>query len=307
MAAGTTPAPAPYRVKALLSGDMTRANFRCDVAALQEQLGECASADGPQFHGADHAPLVLFGERAAYFSIVGDQRAARAAVARCAQGERLSGTLNPKRQWNVVEAASKAAPTGFDGFKGVTTATRDYHAALGCSTAEASLPPPPILLCGVTDPGNVGSVLRLMACLGFDELHRISAGETARLVAGDQSGRAALRATARGCEAHTRCHPARSLSEYVAHLTAHGPGERLPIVAVETATGAQDMHSFEWPRECQIMVGGESCGIPSPIISHLRPGFDSLVVIPMPGPHKSLNVAAALGMALFSYRGQWPG
>ena len=128
-----------------------------------------------------------------------------------------------------------------------------------------------------------------------------------QLVAGDQSGRAALRATARGCEAHTRCHPARSLSDYVAHLTAHGPGERLPIVAVETATGAQDMHSFEWPRECQIMVGGESCGIPSPIISHLRPGFDSLVVIPMPGPHKSLNVAAALGMALFSYRGQWPG
>ena len=72
----------PYRVKALLSGDMSRANFRCDVAALQEQLGECASADGPQFHGADHAPLVLFGERAAYFSIVGDQRAARAAGAR---------------------------------------------------------------------------------------------------------------------------------------------------------------------------------------------------------------------------------
>ena len=36
---------------------------------LQEQLGECASADGP--HGADHAPLVLFGERAAYFSITG--------------------------------------------------------------------------------------------------------------------------------------------------------------------------------------------------------------------------------------------
>ena len=63
MAAATTPAPAPYRVKALLSGDMSRANFRVDVAALQEQLGECASADD----GADHAPLVLFGERAAYF------------------------------------------------------------------------------------------------------------------------------------------------------------------------------------------------------------------------------------------------
>ena len=56
----------PYRVKALLSGDMSRANFRVDVGALQEQLGECASADDP--HGAEHAPLVLFGERAAYFN-----------------------------------------------------------------------------------------------------------------------------------------------------------------------------------------------------------------------------------------------
>ena len=73
MAAATTPAsatltatapPTPYRVKALLSGDMSRANFRVDVAALQEQLGECASADD----GADHAPLVLFGERVAYFN-----------------------------------------------------------------------------------------------------------------------------------------------------------------------------------------------------------------------------------------------
>ena len=33
---------APYRVKALLTGDMSRANFRVDLAALQEQLGECA-------------------------------------------------------------------------------------------------------------------------------------------------------------------------------------------------------------------------------------------------------------------------
>ena len=61
-----TAPPTPYRVKALLSGDMSRANFRVDVAALQEQLGECASADDP--HGAEHAPLVLFGERAAYFN-----------------------------------------------------------------------------------------------------------------------------------------------------------------------------------------------------------------------------------------------
>ena len=33
-----TAPPTPYRVKALLSGDMSRANFRVDVAALQEQL-----------------------------------------------------------------------------------------------------------------------------------------------------------------------------------------------------------------------------------------------------------------------------
>ena len=303
----------PYRIKARLSGDLSRANLLLDVAALQQELGECATADSS--HGAEHAPLVLFGERAAYFSIVGVQTCARAAVARCALGGRLSGTLNPKRQWELMESTqrsgkSSSKPAAF-GFKGVTTATGDYHSSLGRITAAAAgapaASPPPLILCGVTGPSNVGSILRLMACLGFEELRRISAGEVSQLIAGDESGKAALRATAKGCEVHTRCHPPQSLTDYVEHLRAHGPGERLPIVAVETATGALNMHSFMWPRECQIMVGGESCGIPSPIIAHLRPGFDSLVVIPMPGPHKSLNVAAAMGMALFSYRGCWPG
>ena len=43
------------------------------------------------------------------------------------------------------------------------------------------------------------------------------------------------------------------------------------------------------------------------VIQRLRPGFDALVIIPMAGPHKSLNVATALAMAMFSYRSQWPG
>ena len=55
------------------------------------------------------------------------------------------------------------------------------------------------------------------------------------------------------------------------------------------------------------MVGAEGTGIPVAVIDCLRPGFDHLVIIPMPGPHKSLNVAMSMGMSLFSYRAQWPG
>ena len=38
----------------------------------------------------------------------------------------------------------------------------------------------------------------------------------------------------------------------------------------------------------------------------LRPGHDHFVVIPMPGPHVSLNVAMALGIALYEWRRQCP-
>ncbi len=84
------------------------------------------------------------------------------------------------------------------------------------------------------------------------------------------------------------------------------PLNRPPIVAIETATGAVDITTFEFPRDCFIMVGSEGSGIDPKILRAMAPGYDRLVYIPMHGPHHSLNVAMALNVALYEWRRQHP-
>lgn len=170
---------------------------------------------------------------------------------------------------------------------------------------------------------------------------------SAAVTLGHAPSKQKLRSTSKSCERHVHTHPPMALPDFLAELqrcdggggggggcgSAEGGGSdsdnggvgvgggegqppraaplllpaRPPIVAIETASGAVDIHGFRWPRECTIMVGGESDGIPASVVQRLRPGYDHLVIIPMCGLHKSLNVATALAMALFSYRGQHPG
>ena len=82
--------------------------------------------------------------------------------------------------------------------------------------------------------------------------------------------------------------------------------DRPPIVAIETATGAVDITSFQFPKSCTIMVGSEGSGISPKVLRAMVPGYDSFVVIPMHGKHHSLNVSMAAGIALYEYRRQWP-
>merc|ERR1712194_374128 len=109
-------------------------------------------------------------------------------------------------------------------------------------------------------------------------------------------------ASSKGCEAFVKLEQ-QFTPAFLEHLDST---TRPPIVAIETASNAESLFSFCWPERCSIMVGSEGTGIPGKIVRRLRQGYDRMVIIPMPGPHKSLNVSHALGMALFDYRRQWP-
>ena len=97
-----------------------------------------------------------------------------------------------------------------------------------------------------------------------------------------------------------------SLADFVQRL----PSWPCPIVAVETADGfaveTVDLHSFTFPKVCDVLVGGETRGVHRNILAALRPGIDSIVYIPMPGFAKSMNVAAATCAALYEHRRQHP-
>ena len=53
-------------------------------------------------------------------------------------------------------------------------------------------------------------------------------------------------------------------------------------------------------------MGAEARGIDPALLGSLKAGYDTAVYTPMPGHHTSLNVAAALALALYEYRRQWP-
>jgi len=63
--------------------------------------------------------------------------------------------------------------------------------------------------------------------------------------------------------------------------------DRPPLVVIETARGAKNIHEFAFPPSCEIMVGGETMGVNKDILDCLVDGYDSIVYIPMPGFCKS--------------------
>lgn len=96
-------------------------------------------------------------------------------------------------------------------------------------------------------------------------------------------------------------------SQHISHyLASMDDPNRLPLVVIETATGAQSISDFKFPKQCVVLVGSEDNGVPPKVIKKLRKDFDGLVYIPMPGNHLSLNVVAALTCSLYEYRRQWP-
>ena len=159
---------------------------------------------------------------------------------------------------------------------------------------------------GVKSPENAGGLLRLAATLGAESLVHVFADGSpppAYLDAASAVGRRA-RAVAKGCDAHVRP-AAAARSELLAYLAEDG---RRPVVALETASDAVSLPHFAFPERCAILVGGEGCGIRRRVASTLRPELgDAFVIIPMAGPHRSLNVATALAIAAYEYRRQWPG
>ena len=79
----------------------------------------------------------------------------------------------------------------------------------------------------------------------------------------------------------------------VKRVSELGPGIRTAI-SVVTLFRAD---AFKFPERCMILVGSESYGLDPAVARALSPRQgDAFVVIPMVGPHTSLNVADALGM-----------
>jgi tRNA(Leu) C34 or U34 (ribose-2'-O)-methylase TrmL len=160
-----------------------------------------------------------------------------------------------------------------------------------------------VITCDLEKPENAGSICRILSnfsSVGTSLVHV----HTPLMADSEATQHLLLRSVvvqrvARHCESKLERRTL-SLAEFVKSI----PSWPRPIVALETADGAVDLHGFAFPRQCDVLVGGETRGVHPNILSALRPGVDSIVFIPMPGFAKSMNVAAATCAALYEHRRQ---
>ncbi len=134
-----------------------------------------------------------------------------------------------------------------------------------------------VVLDQVLSPHNIGSILRLIDNFGF----RGMVHSTKSL----DPNHPRLRRSARGCE---RWIPIRYEPELTRWLAEHP----WPKVAIEADAAAIPVTQWQPPQRCLLVVGNESYGIARAI----RDLCDQLVIIPMAGYKKSMNLSHALAV-----------
>jgi len=140
----------------------------------------------------------------------------------------------------------------------------------------------------VRAPDNIGAIVRLAANFACERVLFVEAADTPH-------NYRRIRKTAVSAPSHVEWGfvSAAELSE--------APIAGQPIIGVETTHASVDLREAHWPRDCALMVGSESYGLPDEALALCR----LTVHVPICGPLKSLNVSHALAIALFdaTYRG----
>lgn len=176
-------------------------------------------------------------------------------------------------------------PTLFDAVSDVThsqgiMATVSIDALPTSVESEDSDPVLLVVVDGVRDPGNMGTLLRSAAGGGVSEV--ILTGETV-----DPFNPKCVRA---GMGAHFRI-PIRRLSDDDLHQRLHA----VSTIALADAAGTIDYSAIDWTGPCAIVVGGEANGA-SPATRSLA---TTTVRIPLSAGVESLNAGVAGSLLIF--------
>ena len=147
-----------------------------------------------------------------------------------------------------------------------------------------------ILLDRVTDPQNLGAVLRTAVAVGVDAIV-LPARRGALLTPGVHRASAGLSFIAPVCAPQNLNLALRELKE-----------AGYWIVAADTGEGSQSATAFDWPAKTALIVGSEGEGIGQ----LLRRESDFVVALPMDPRVESLNVGVATGALAYLWRRQWP-
>lgn len=136
-----------------------------------------------------------------------------------------------------------------------------------------------VLLLGVSDPGNVGAIIRSAAAFGIQQV----------VLDFDSADPYNPKVISAAKEAIFFAATARKESSYVGELH-----KKMPLIGLDIA-GTKTVNDVEWPQTFCLVLGSEAHGIPDELAGHI----DTFVSIPMASESvESLNVAASAAIAL---------
>jgi len=232
----------------------TRNQFVLDAVALHRSVDRrtqgLALIEGPKLLeealSTGHVPRLVFTSGRPAITDHAETAGARVLEVTAEVLQRLSTTKNPQDPVSVV---------------GIPSSTE----AVGERIA---------VLVDVSDPGNVGTLIRSAASFGLDV---VVAGEQAA----DPWSPKALRAGA-GAQFRTRVSVMRDSSRLQDSLA-----DRVMIASV--VNGGTGLDSFQWPERCSILIGSEAHGLPDPLVE----SCEFAVEIKLANDVESLNAATA--------------
>lgn len=162
------------------------------------------------------------------------------------------------------------------------------------ATPQWTCAPLIVVLAGVQDPGNVGTILRTAAAFGATGIVTAATG---------QSGTAspfapkALRASA-GAALHLPILTGMALGILLAQLKVNGIAT-VASCAHEEGVGLMAPWEVEWCEPVALLVGNEGAGLPEDVVH----AADGRIHIPMATKVESLNAGAAAAVVLYeAYR-----
>jgi len=143
-----------------------------------------------------------------------------------------------------------------------------------------------LLLDSVSQPFNLGSIIRTAAALGVDHLW----------LCGDSASpeHPAARKTALGTERYLSWEHVRDAGAAIAAARAAG----LRVIAIELAQDASPLHEAPLDGDVCLALGHEDRGCSPALLA----GADAVAYVPQTGKVGSLNVAAAAAIALAEAR-----
>ena len=158
------------------------------------------------------------------------------------------------------------------------------------AVAKTAGPSLVLLLDSVTDPQNVGSVLRTAVAAGVDAIV-LPRRRGALLTPGVHRASAGLSFVAPVSSPQNLAQAIEILKE-----------NDYWVVAADTGEDAQQATAFDWPKKTALVMGSEGEGIGQ----LLRRESDFVCAIPMDARVESLNVGVACGVLCYLWRRQWP-